>query len=89
MLEKGHIIEVSIPSMESTSTALVLDVTEFSVDEYSSEYLYILYGGNCLFKMKSIYNKNAFMEDDGSWVEEVHESTPTFEGIISTNAIIL
>lgn len=49
-IEKGSIVEIKVPNVEKPIKAVVLDVIQNGGGNYHSEYIYILYAQNRLFK---------------------------------------
>lgn len=49
-IEKGSIIEIKVPNVEAPIKAVVLDVIEITMSDYSAYYVYILYAQKRIFK---------------------------------------
>lgn len=49
-IEKGSIIEIKVPDVEESIKAVVLDVIENAISDYSACYVYILYAQKKIFK---------------------------------------
>lgn len=89
-LEKGHLIEVKIPSIEKPIQAIVLDIiaTDMYEGDFSTTtyYTYILYAQKKLFKASNKCRRgmNTSITEEGEPIEDMFEdwSDFTYDGII-------
>ena len=86
-VEKGQIIEITVPNVEHSIKAVVLDVIGYSTGGNSAHYECIMYAQKRLFKASFKYNwsiEDSYDEDlDTSEEVEVHYySDLKYEGII-------
>lgn len=86
-VEKGQIVEITVPNVEHTIKAVVLDVIGYSTGSNSAHYECIMYAQKRLFKASFEYNwsvEDSYDEDlDTSEEVEVHYySDLKYEGII-------
>lgn len=86
-IKKGQIIEITVPNVEHTIKAVVLDVIGYSTGGNSARYECIMYAQKRLFKASFEYNwsiEDSYDEDlDTSEEVEVHYySDLKYEGII-------
>ena len=86
-VEKGQIVEITVPNVEHSIKAVVLDVIGYSTGGNSAHYECIMYAQKRLFKASFKYNwsiEDSYDEDlDTSEEVEVHYySDLKYEGII-------
>ena len=86
-VEKGQIVEITVPNVEHPIKAVVLDVIGYSTGGNSAHYECIMYAQKRLFKASFEYNwsiEDSYDEDlDTSEEVEVHYySDLKYEGII-------
>nr|DAG90877.1 MAG TPA: hypothetical protein [Crassvirales sp.] len=84
-IEKGQIVEITVPNVEHPIKAVVLDVIEYSTGSNSAHYECIMYAQKRLFKMSFEYNWSVAVSYLGElkYYTEVHYySDLKYEGII-------
>ena len=87
-IEKGLIIEITVPNIEHPVKAVVLDVIGYSTGDNSAHYVCIMYAQKRLFKASFEYNwsiENSYGDDPDTPEEEVeidYYSNLKYEGII-------
>ena len=86
-VEKGQILEITVPNVEHPIKAVVLDVIGYSTGDNSAHYECIMYAQKRLFKASFEYNwsiEDSYDEDlDISEVVEInYYSDLKYEGII-------
>ena len=87
-VEKGQIVEITVPDVENPIQAVVLDVIGYSTGDNSEHYVCIMYAQKGLFKASFEYNwtiEISYDEDEPYDTEEVechYYSDLKYEGII-------
>lgn len=86
-VEKGLIIEITVPNIKHPIKAVVLDVMGYSTDGNSAHYMCIMYAQKRLFKASFEYNWSIENSYDGDLntpeeVEVHYYSNLKYEGII-------
>lgn len=86
-IEKGQILEITVPNVEHPIKAVVLDIIGYSTGGNSAHYVCIMYAQNRLFKASFEYNWSIedIYDDNLNIIEqtEVHYySDLKYEGII-------
>lgn len=86
-VEKGQIIEITVPNVEKPIKAVVLDVIGYSTGDNSAHYECIMYAQKRLFKASFEYNwsiEDSYDEDldTSEEVEVNYYSDLKYEGII-------
>lgn len=87
-IEKGQIVEMTVPNVKNPIKAVVLDVTGYSIGGNSTSYKCIMYAQKRLFKASFMHNWSvelSYDEDNPYMSEEVefnYYSNLIYEGII-------
>lgn len=87
-IEKGHIVELTIPNVEHPIKAVVLDIIEYSTGDNSAHYECIMYAQKRLFKASFEHNwsiEYSYDAENGNPQEQVevnYYSPLKYEGMI-------
>lgn len=90
-MKKNDVVRVEVLTICGNPveiTAAVIDVISVVISDHCTELIYILYGQNRLFKMRSTVITDYGRDVYGDVYEEEHISTPKYDGILYEYLVI-
>lgn len=90
-MKKNDVVKVEVTTLSGRTveiTAVVIDTISVVISDHCTELIYILYGQNRLFKMRSTVITDYGRDIYGDVYEEEHISTPKYDGVLYEYLVI-